>query len=72
MVWLLKGSHNTALNYYYFAVRRWISNNFLRTKQPFAVDEKVEWAYAFDVHCNAFFPLLLVRDLSRVPCVCTG
>ncbi|KAL7333206.1 hypothetical protein PS15p_202140 [Mucor circinelloides] len=23
-------------------------------------DQKVEWAYAFDVHCNSFFPLFLI------------
>jgi len=44
----------------------WISNNFLRTSQPFAVDENVEWAYAFDVHCNAFFPLLLVLHVLQL------
>lgn len=25
-----------------------------------AVEQKVEWAYAFDVHCNSFFPLFLI------------
>lgn len=44
----------------------WISNNFLRTKQPFAVEESVEWAYCFDVHCNAFFPLLLVLHVVQL------
>lgn len=25
-----------------------------------AVEQKVEWAYAFDVHCNSFFPVFLI------------
>lgn len=44
----------------------WISNKFLRKKHTFAVEEKVEWAYAFDVHCNAFFPLLLVLHVLQM------
>lgn len=44
----------------------WISNNYLRTKQPFAVEESVEWGYAFDVHCNAFFPLLLILHVLQL------
>eukprot|EP00039_Didymoeca_costata_P007325 m.98568 g.98568 ORF g.98568 m.98568 type:complete len:252 (-) comp13641_c0_seq1:5443-6198(-) len=44
----------------------WISNSFLRTKQPFAVEEDVEWAYAFDVHCNAFFPLVLILHVLQL------
>jgi len=44
----------------------WVSNKFLRKKHTFAVEEKVEWAYAFDVHCNAFFPLLLVLHVLQM------
>jgi hypothetical protein len=25
-----------------------------------AVEQQVEWLYAFDVHCNSFFPLFLL------------
>ena len=28
-------------------------------------DQKVEWGYAFDVHLNAFFPLLLVLHVVQ-------
>lgn len=26
----------------------------------YAVDQNVEWAYAFDVHCNAYIPFFLI------------
>merc|ERR1712151_172932 len=35
---------------------RWFANKYLRT----ASTEDVEWAYAFDVHLNAFIPLLMI------------
>lgn len=44
----------------------WVSNKFLREKQTFTVSEKVEWAFAFDVHCNAFFPLLLILHVVQL------
>lgn len=37
-----------------------ISNKYLRlehTVHSHAVEQRVEWLYSFDVHCNAFFPL---------------
>ncbi|RUS22351.1 UNC-50 [Endogone sp. FLAS-F59071] len=37
------------------------SNRFLtHTSSIHSTDQSVEWPYAFDVHCNAFFPLFLV------------
>ena len=37
-----------------------ISNHFLRKKaQAHQVEQHVEWLYAFDVHCNSYFPLFL-------------
>lgn len=30
------------------------------------VDQSVEWGYAFDVHCNAFFPLLLILHVLQL------
>jgi len=38
----------------------WISNNHCRIRHSHSVDQKVEWLYAFDVHCNAYFPLFVV------------
>lgn len=39
-----------------------ISNRFLlkRNMHSHAIDQTVEWLYAFDVHCNSFFPLFLL------------
>lgn len=34
----------------------WFSNRFLRKVK----DQDVEWAYCFDVHLNAFFPMLVL------------
>mmetsp|Transcript_12104 Transcript_12104/g.36417 ORF Transcript_12104/g.36417 Transcript_12104/m.36417 type:complete len:111 (+) Transcript_12104:534-866(+) len=45
---------------------RYVSNRFLRTRSPHTVEEAVEWAYCFDVHCNAFFPLLLVLHVLQI------
>jgi hypothetical protein len=35
---------------------------FLRTgaAHSHAVEQRVEWLYAFDIHCNAFFPLFIM------------
>ncbi|KAI8391565.1 UNC-50 [Radiomyces spectabilis] len=38
-----------------------VTNRFLTHNQmAHAVEQKVEWAYAFDVHCNSFFPVFLI------------
>lgn len=37
-----------------------ISNKYLRTASFHGVEQKMEWMYAFDIHCNSFFPLFLV------------
>eukprot|EP01094_Clydonella_sp_ATCC50884_P029254 TRINITY_DN9092_c0_g1_i1.p1 TRINITY_DN9092_c0_g1~~TRINITY_DN9092_c0_g1_i1.p1 ORF type:complete len:244 (+),score=53.97 TRINITY_DN9092_c0_g1_i1:300-1031(+) len=37
-----------------------IANKFMLIKTPHGVDQRVEWLYSFDVHCNSFFPLFLV------------
>ncbi|KAF0686469.1 Aste57867_21746 [Aphanomyces stellatus] len=49
----------------------WCANHFLRLATPgsngglragdtFFVEQTVEWQYAFDIHCNAFFLLFLI------------
>jgi len=38
----------------------WISNKYLRVQGIHSVEQDVEWLYAFDIHCNAFFPAFLV------------
>ena len=35
-------------------------NRFLRTQGVHSVEQSLEWGYAFDVHCNAFVPILLI------------
>ncbi|KAI8139685.1 UNC-50 [Fennellomyces sp. T-0311] len=40
----------------WFVTNRFLTHNHM----AHAVDQQVEWAYAFDVHCNSFFPLFLV------------
>lgn len=36
------------------------------TDAPHSVDQDVEWLYAFDVHCNAFFPLFVLLYVVQV------
>ncbi|KAJ3237362.1 hypothetical protein HDU81_009584 [Chytriomyces hyalinus] len=36
------------------------ANNFLVQQQIHSATQAVEWAYCFDVHCNAFFPVFLI------------
>ncbi|KAL7308151.1 hypothetical protein PS15m_012040 [Mucor circinelloides] len=39
----------------------YICNKFLiQNINTYAVAQQVEWAYAFDVHCNAFIPVYLI------------
>ncbi|KAI8884025.1 UNC-50 [Backusella circina FSU 941] len=37
-----------------------LTNRYLRVNTNQAGDQQVEWAYAFDIHCNSFFPLFLM------------
>ncbi|GIY32754.1 protein unc-50 homolog A [Caerostris darwini] len=41
-----------------------ISNRYLR--KPSCKDQDVEWGYAFDVHLNAFFPLLIILHIFQL------
>lgn len=44
-----------------------LSNKFLKAKvMAQYVEQSVEWGYAFDVHCNAFFPLLMVIHVLQL------
>ncbi|XP_022763450.1 protein unc-50 homolog isoform X5 [Durio zibethinus] len=41
----------------------WFSTNaYLREEAPnsHVVEQRVEWLYAFDVHCNSFFPMFIM------------
>ncbi|KAI7992721.1 hypothetical protein LOK49_LG12G00450 [Camellia lanceoleosa] len=39
-----------------------LTNNYLLEEAPnsHVVEQRVEWLYAFDVHCNSFFPMFVV------------
>lgn len=41
-----------------------VSNRYLR--KPACKDQDVEWAYSFDVHLNAFFPLLIILHIFQL------
>lgn len=34
-----------------------LANHYFRARHSHSVDQEVEWMYAFDIHCNAYFPL---------------
>ncbi|KAI8062827.1 UNC-50 [Gilbertella persicaria] len=57
---LLIGSFVSTLTWY-------IANKFLTENiNSYAVPQKVEWAYAFDVHCNSFIPVLLILNVIQL------
>ncbi|CAN0878884.1 Protein unc-50 homolog [Linum grandiflorum] len=39
-----------------------LTNSYLREESPnsHVVEQRVEWLYAFDVHCNSFFPMFVM------------
>jgi len=46
-------------------VDRYLTNHHLILQPPRGQD--VEWAFCFDVHLNAFFPLLMILHLFQLP-----
>mmetsp|Transcript_31841 Transcript_31841/g.101300 ORF Transcript_31841/g.101300 Transcript_31841/m.101300 type:complete len:255 (-) Transcript_31841:1891-2655(-) len=42
-----------------------IANRYLLQSHTHSVAQKVEWLYAFDIHCNAFFPLFLLLHVLQ-------
>mmetsp|Transcript_5566 Transcript_5566/g.13500 ORF Transcript_5566/g.13500 Transcript_5566/m.13500 type:complete len:247 (+) Transcript_5566:3-743(+) len=42
-----------------------IANRYLRVNSLHGVEQEVEWMYAFDVHCNSFFPLFLLINVTQ-------
>merc|ERR1711910_220659 len=42
----------------------WISNKFLL--KPSMRDQDVEWGFCFDVHLNAFFPILVILHFVQL------
>jgi hypothetical protein len=44
----------------------WVSNAFFRTRHSHSADhQQVEWLYAFDIHCNAFFPMFVLLYVAQ-------
>ena len=46
-------------------VRRLVTNRHLIVQPPRGQD--VEWGYCFDIHLNAFFPLLMILHFFQLP-----
>mmetsp|Transcript_13194 Transcript_13194/g.21422 ORF Transcript_13194/g.21422 Transcript_13194/m.21422 type:complete len:276 (-) Transcript_13194:1233-2060(-) len=38
----------------------WVSNTYFRARHSHSVEQEVEWLYAFDIHCNAYFPMFML------------
>jgi hypothetical protein len=41
-------------------MNRFVANKHLRSPRVLSPDQEVEWLYAFDIHCNGFFPLFVM------------
>lgn len=44
----------------------WVANARLRVHHSHSVEQRVEWLYAFDVHCNGFVPFFLLTHVAQV------
>ncbi|EGD73119.1 hypothetical protein PTSG_04832 [Salpingoeca rosetta] len=46
----------------------WAFSNFVLKGEPMAhhVDQSVEFGYAFDIHCNSFFPLFVTLHVVQI------
>ena len=49
----------------FYSKARFIINNSLKTVSIHSTDQKLEWAYCFDVHCNGFVPIFLFTYLIQ-------
>ncbi|KAJ1718042.1 hypothetical protein LPJ61_006916, partial [Coemansia biformis] len=43
-----------------------VANRFLRHQNVHAADQRVEWQYALDVHCNAFFVFFAIAYVLQL------
>jgi len=46
-----------------------IANHYLRVQGIHSVEQRVEWLYAFDIHCNSFFPLFVILYELQYFCI---
>lgn len=60
IVGLFVGCHFVGFGMVIATVLWFVSNNYLRVKSFHGVEQQIEWMYAFDIHCNSFFPLFLL------------
>jgi UNC-50 family len=37
-----------------------VANRYLLVRGVHHEQQRVEWSYAFDIHCNSFFPFFLI------------
>jgi hypothetical protein len=42
------------------SLTRWAANRYMKVQRLLHTDQAVEWLYAFDIHCNGFFPLFVL------------
>eukprot|EP01129_Flabellula_baltica_P005572 TRINITY_DN2031_c0_g1_i2.p1 TRINITY_DN2031_c0_g1~~TRINITY_DN2031_c0_g1_i2.p1 ORF type:complete len:218 (+),score=-0.39 TRINITY_DN2031_c0_g1_i2:15-668(+) len=38
----------------------YVTNKYMRLNRMNSIEQKVEWLYAFDIHCNSFFPMYVL------------
>jgi len=38
----------------------YLTNKYMKVRPLLSVEQRVEWLFAFDIHCNGFFPLFLI------------
>jgi len=38
----------------------WYANKYLNVQRILSTKQEVEWLYAFDIHCNSFFPMFVL------------
>ncbi|KAF9185886.1 Protein unc-50 [Haplosporangium sp. Z 767] len=43
-----------------------VANRFLARATVYSTDQSVEWQYAFDIHCNAFMPVIALLYIIQM------
>ena len=43
-----------------------MGNRFLLSHSSYSTEQKIEWQYSFDIHCNSFFPVFLLTYVLQV------
>ncbi|KAF9093426.1 Protein unc-50 [Mortierella sp. AM989] len=43
-----------------------IANRLLARASVYSTDQSVEWQYAFDIHCNAFMPVIMILYIIQM------